>query len=157
MELDAIAAKQTPGDGDRITIKLTVEPKPYTGTAEQIEIKNEAGNGKNVEFLDMSLWRLVNDGTPDDGVLGKIGEVEAVIMAQGTAEAVETVKTLGIKYVKNAFGLILDFDKTIRLFVDSVAIRLCSFLNLFVISALCCERASLSIFSSRSIANRLCE
>ncbi|MDO4813393.1 MAG: hypothetical protein Q3995_07760 [Eubacteriales bacterium] len=73
LELDAIAAKQTPGDGDRITIKLTVEPKPYTGTAEQIEIKNEAGNGKNVEFLDMSLWRLVNDGTPDDGKIEKTG------------------------------------------------------------------------------------
>lgn len=93
LELDAIAAKQTPGDGDRITIKLTVEPKPYTGTAEQIEIKNEAGNGKNVEFLDMSLWRLVNDGTPDN-----IGDVNDTLPDSVFSVSAEFMAILTIPY-----------------------------------------------------------
>ena len=73
--LDAIAAKQTPGDGERITIKLTVNPKQYTGTDEQDAIKNAAGNGKNVEFLDMSLWKQVNDGDP-----ANIGDINDTLL-----------------------------------------------------------------------------
>ncbi|MDO4813040.1 MAG: S-layer homology domain-containing protein [Eubacteriales bacterium] len=59
--LDEIAEQHQPQKaGDKVTIKLTVEPKADTNTTEQQAIKNEAGNGKKVEFLDLSLWKQVN-------------------------------------------------------------------------------------------------
>ena len=59
--LDKVAEKHEPqNDGDKVTIKLTVEPKADANTQEQQAIKREAGNGKKVEFLDLSLWKQVN-------------------------------------------------------------------------------------------------
>ena len=62
--LDAIAEAETPAPGDKVTIKLTVEPLADTNTAGQQAIKRKAGNGKTVEFLDLSLWKQVNNDVP---------------------------------------------------------------------------------------------
>ena len=65
--LDKVAEKHQPqNDGDKVTIKLTVEPKADTGTPAQESIKKEAGEGKKVEFLDLGLWMQTNNETPVD-------------------------------------------------------------------------------------------
>lgn len=64
--LDEIAEEEAPAGSDRITIKLTVEPKADEGTDAQEDIRKNAGAGKKVEFLDLSLVRQVNDGKEED-------------------------------------------------------------------------------------------
>lgn len=59
--LDEIAGEQTPSGNDKITIKLKVEPKNEQVVDSAEEIKQKAGNGKIVEFIDMGLIKLVND------------------------------------------------------------------------------------------------
>ena len=64
--LDAIAAAQTPGAGEKITVKLTVEPKEYDPTVpEQLAIKEKA-TGSKLEILDLTLFKQVNDGAAVD-------------------------------------------------------------------------------------------
>ena len=64
--LDEIAENETPSGTDKITIKLKVEPKKDEETAKQKDIKKEAGEGKKVEFLDLSLVKQVNAGKEED-------------------------------------------------------------------------------------------
>ena len=65
--LDKVAEKHKPEkDGDKVTIKLTVEPKEDTGTPAQESIKKAAGEGKKVEFLDLGLWMQTNSESPED-------------------------------------------------------------------------------------------
>ena len=66
--LDDIAISYIPeaAADNRITIKLMVEPKDDTGTEAQTSIKRLAGDGAKVEFLDMSLWKQINDNAPDN-------------------------------------------------------------------------------------------
>ena len=67
--LDKIAEEQTPSGSDKITIKLKVEPKKEedVDNARATEIKQKAGNGKKVEFIDMSLFRQVNN-SPEESI-----------------------------------------------------------------------------------------
>ena len=64
--LDAVAANETPNDGSTVTIKLKVEPKTETNVAHAADIKAEAGKGKKVEFLDLTLTKQVNGGAAID-------------------------------------------------------------------------------------------
>ena len=70
--LDAIAAAQTVTGGNKVTIKLTVEPKDPDTVENADEIKALAGNGKKVEFLDMSLWKIttMDQGSEAKGNIG---------------------------------------------------------------------------------------
>ena len=105
--LDTIAEKQTPDDGEKITIRLTVEPKPYTGTTEQVAIKNAAGNGKNVEFLDMSLWRQVNNGNPDN-----IGDINDTLLTIVIPFDFTNVEVSGMMILRNHGGKTTKLTKT---------------------------------------------
>ena len=51
---------------NRITIKLMVEPKEDIDSETQAAIKAEAGSGTKVEFLDLSLFKIINDGVPSN-------------------------------------------------------------------------------------------
>lgn len=64
--LEEIAAKQQPQDGEKITVKLTVEPVADTATTEQNAIKEIAKDRYKVEFLDLTLTKQVNDNPPTD-------------------------------------------------------------------------------------------
>lgn len=68
--LDEIAddiAKNTSVSGtDKVTIKLTVEPKAESEVTGASDIKALAGSGKKVEFLDLSLWMQTNSENPVD-------------------------------------------------------------------------------------------
>lgn len=65
--LDVIAAAQNPGQGQTITIKLVVKPMNEQNVTGATEIKQKAGNGKKVEFIDMSLFRQVNN-SPEESI-----------------------------------------------------------------------------------------
>ena len=60
--LDVIAAAQNPGQGQTITIKLVVKPMNEQNVTGATEIKRIAGNGKKVDFIDMSLYQQINGG-----------------------------------------------------------------------------------------------
>ena len=64
-DLDKVAEKHVPEkEGDKVTIKLTVEPKADENTPAQQSIKEEAGDVKKVEFLDLSLLMQTNNEKP---------------------------------------------------------------------------------------------
>ena len=61
--LDSIAEAQIVSAGEKVVIKLTVEPKEDENTPAQQEIKRKAGS-KIVEYLDLLLTKSINDGVP---------------------------------------------------------------------------------------------
>ena len=97
--LDEIAEEQTPAGSDRITIKLTVEPKKDEATPAQQKIKKEAGEGKKVEFLDLSLLKQVNGGDEED-----IGDKNNKLLTIVIPFNFEGVNVTGMMILRNHGG-----------------------------------------------------
>lgn len=105
--LDEIAEEQTPAGSDRITIKLTVEPKKDEETPAQQKIKKEAGEGKKVEFLDLSLLKQVNGGDEED-----IGDKNNKLLTIVIPFNFEGVNITGMMILRNHGGNTSKLTKT---------------------------------------------
>lgn len=105
--LDKIAEEQTPAGSDRITIKLTVEPKADVGTDAQEDIRKNAGEGKKIEFLDLSLSKQVNGGDPED-----IGDKNNKLLTIVIPFNFEGVNVTGMMILRNHGGKTSKLTKT---------------------------------------------
>ncbi len=126
--LEKVAEKHKPeNDVDKVTVKLTVEPKADTGTAEQQAIKEKAGEGKKVEFIDLSLMMQTNNGEPQD-IGDKNDELLTIVIPfDFTNVDVTSVKvirnhkgntsTLGDSSNKNEYGEYAEIDATNRVII----------------------------------------